>query len=210
MSKIRFRLGRYALALAISALTAGGFGSLAVGSASASTTAYTPIKNAAPSRLCLDVMSESEDGLQNDGARLQLYHCTGVSEQKFRLVPADSGQGPIPGLCEIRPLSSRGKCLVPDTNRSAFTGQPVPDGQGAQVVQESCYDFRQSQNWYLKTTNAIVNQYWQTCLDTTGSGTMITSMSRRATETSRSAGSGGWLPRRERPRPRALPCASIA
>ena len=168
MRKIRFRLGRYALALAISALTVGS-GLLVVGPASASTTAYTPIKNAAPRQLCLDV--RSEDGLQKDGARLQIYHCTGVSEQKFRLVPADSGQGPIPGLYEIRPQSSPGKCLVPDSNRSAFTGQPVPDGQGAQVVQESCYDFRQAQNWYLESTNEIVNQYWQTCLDTTGSGT---------------------------------------
>ena len=36
--------------------------------------------------------------------------------------------------------------------------------------QETCYDFRQAQNWYLESTNEIVNQYWQTCLDTTGSG----------------------------------------
>ena len=102
MSKIHFRLGRYALALATSALTAG---FLAAGPASASTTAYTPIKNAAPRQLCLDVMSE--DGLQNDGARLQLYHCTGVSEQKFRLVPADSGQGPIPGLYDRAAVKPR-------------------------------------------------------------------------------------------------------
>jgi len=167
MSNIRFRRGRYALALAMSALTAGA-GFVAAGPASASTTSYTPIKNAAPRQLCLDVTSE--DGLQNDGARLQLYHCTGASAQQFRLVAANSGQGPIPGLYEIRPLSSPGKCLVPDSNRSAFTGQPVPNGQGAQVVQESCYDFRQAQNWYLESTNEIVNQYWQTCLDTTGSG----------------------------------------
>jgi Ricin-type beta-trefoil lectin domain len=168
MNKTRFRLGRYALALAISALTAGS-GLLAAGPASASTTAYTPIKNAAPSQLCLDVMSE--DGLQNDGARLQIYHCTGVSEQKFRLVPADAGTGPIPGLYEIRPLSSPGKCLVPDENRSAFTGQPVPDGQGAQVVQQSCIFYAQIQNWTFKSTNEIVNQFRHTCLDTTGSGT---------------------------------------
>jgi len=173
MNKIRFRLGGYALALAISALTAG---FLAVGAASASTTAFAPIKNAAGRQLCLDVMSE--DGLQNDGARLQLYHCTGVSEQKFFSYPVYVGTRPIPGLYTIRPLSSgAGKCLTPDTNHSAFTGQPVPNGQGAQVVQHSCYDTTQpqlwqAQNWYLKdNTNEIVNQYWQTCLDTTGSGT---------------------------------------
>jgi Ricin-type beta-trefoil lectin domain len=167
MKKTRFRLGRCALALAISALTVG-FGFLTTGPASASTTAYTPIKNAGPSQLCLDVMSE--DGLQNDGARLQLYHCTGVSEQKFLLVPANSGEGPIPGLYEIRPRSSPGKCLVPDSNRSAFTGQPVPDGQGAQVEQQSCIFFAQVQNWTLRSTNEIVNQFYGTCLDTTGSG----------------------------------------
>ena len=167
MSKIGSRLGRYALALAIPALIAGS-GFVAVGPASASTTAYTPIKNAAPRQLCLDV--RSEDGLQNNGARLQIYHCTGASEQKFFLRPADSGQGPIPGLYEIHPRSSPGKCLWADDSHSAFTGQPVPDGQGAQVVQEDCYFFAQVQNWYLKDTNEIVNQYYQTCLDTTGSG----------------------------------------
>ena len=173
MSKIRFRLGGYALALAISALTVG---FLAVGPASASTRNYTPLKNATAHRLCLDV--RSEDGLQNNGARLQLYHCTGVSEQKFFLVRVDVGGRPIPGGgYEIRPFSPFDqKCLIPNINYSAFTGQPVPNGRGAQVVQHSCYDRTQpqnwlAQNWYLKNTNEIVNQYWQTCLDTTGSGT---------------------------------------
>ena len=94
----------------------------------ASTTSYNPIKNAGPSQLCLDVMSE--DGLQNDGARLQLYHCTGVSEQKFILVQANTGEGPVPGYFEIRPASSPGKCLVP-SNRSAATGQPLNPGDSA-------------------------------------------------------------------------------
>jgi len=168
MSKKRFGLGSYTLALAISALTTG-CGFLAAGPASASTTAYTPIKDAAPRQLCLDV--RSEDGLQNDGARLQLYHCTGVSDlsRSSALSRRTPGKARFPGFM-IGPQSSPGKCLVPDSTRSAFTGQPVPDGQGAQVDQETCYDFRQAQNWYLESTNEIVNQYWQTCLDTTGSG----------------------------------------
>ena len=172
MNKIRFRLGGYALALAISALTAG---FLAVGPASASANPISPIKNAAR-QLCLDV--RSEDGLQNDGARLQLYHCTGVSEQKFLFYPVYVDSRPIPGLYQIISEwgSSDAKCLIADSNHSAFTGQPVPNGQGAQVVQHSCYDVTQvqnwqAQNWYLENTNEIVNQYWQTCLDTTGSGT---------------------------------------
>jgi hypothetical protein len=169
MKKVHFRLGRCALALAAASALTVGLGFLTTGSASASTTAYTPIRNAGPNQLCLDVMSE--DGLQNDGARLQLYHCTGVSEQKFILVQADTGEGPVPGYFEIRPRSSPGKCLVPDDNHSAFTGQPVPGGQGAQVVQQTCAFFAQDQNWTFESTNEIVNQFWGTCLDTTGGGT---------------------------------------
>ena len=113
----------------------------------------------------------SEDGLRNENARLQIYHCTGVSEQKFLLVPADSGEGPIPGLYEIRPQSDPSMCLIPIDSRSAFNGQPVPDGHGAQVVQRTCVFYAQDQNWTLKSTNEIVNQFWNLCLDTTSSGT---------------------------------------
>lgn len=173
MNKTRFRLGRWAAAMAIAALAAGS-GFWAAGPASAaSTTSYNPIKNAGPNQLCLDVMSE--DGLQNDGARLQLYHCTGVSEQKFILVQADTGEGPVPGYFEIRPLSSPGKCLVPSHN-SAFGGQPLNPNAflGAQVVQQTCAFFAQVQNWKFETTSEIVNQYYgdSSCLDTTGNGTV--------------------------------------
>jgi hypothetical protein len=168
MKKIRYRPGRFALALALALAVPAGFGFLASGPASASTTAYTPIKNAGPSQLCLDVMSE--DGLQNENARLQLYHCTGVSEQKFLLVQADTGEGPVPGYFEIRPQSDPSMCLVPYDQESAFNGQPVPNGQGAQEVQQSCFAFAQDQNWTFKSTNEIVNQFWGMCLDTTGSG----------------------------------------
>lgn len=168
MKKIRYRPGRFALALALALAVPSGVGFLAMAPASASTTAYTPIRNAGPSQLCLDVMSE--DSLQNENARLQIYHCTGVSEQKFLLVPADSGEGPIPGLYEIRPQSDPSMCLIP-SNNSAFNGQPVSNGQGAQVVQQTCIFFAQDQNWTLKSTNEIVNQFWGTCLDTTGGGT---------------------------------------
>ena len=39
------------------------------------------------------------------------------------------------------------------------------------MVQQSCIFYAQIQNWTFKSTNEIVNQYSQTCLDTTGSGT---------------------------------------
>jgi hypothetical protein len=169
MNKMRLRLGRWAAALAVTALAAGSALWTAGPASAASTTSYNPIKNASPGTLCLDVMSE--DGLQNENARLQIYHCTGVSEQKFILVPANSGSGPIPGLFEIRPQSSPNKCLIPTSSRSAFNGQPVPSGQGAQVVQQTCIFYAQDQNWTFKSTNEIVNQYWGMCLDTTSSGT---------------------------------------
>jgi len=116
----------------------------------------------------------AEDGLQNDGARLQLYHCTGVSEQKFILVQANTGTGPVPGYFEIRPASSPGKCLFP-SNRDAATGRPLNPGAwlGAQVIQRTCDAFNQSQNWKFKSTNEIVNQFDgdSACLDSTGNGT---------------------------------------
>lgn len=168
MNKMRLRLGRWAAALAVTALAAGS-AFLAAGPASAaSTTSYNQIKNASPGTLCLDVMSE--DGLQNENARLQIYHCTGVSEQKYILVQANTGSAVIPGYFEIRPKSDPSMCLVP-SSRSAFNGQPISDGQGAQVVQQTCFFFAQDQNWTFKSTNEIVNQYWGTCLDTTSNGT---------------------------------------
>lgn len=172
MNRMRMRLGRWAAALAVAALAAGS-GFVAAGPASAaSTTSYNPIRNAGPNQLCLDVMSE--DGLQNDGARLQLYHCTGVSEQKFILVQADTGEGPVPGYYEIRPASSPGKCLVPSTTTSAWD-TPLNPGAflGAQVVQKTCAFYAQIQNWKFKSTSEIVNQYYgdSACLDTGGNGT---------------------------------------
>jgi hypothetical protein len=96
MNKMRMRLGRWAAALAVAALAAGS-GFLAAGPAlAASTTSYNPIRNAGPNQLCLDVMSE--DGLQNDGARLQLYHCTGVSEQKSSWSRRTPGKARCPGI----------------------------------------------------------------------------------------------------------------
>jgi len=105
-----------------------------------------------------------------ENARLQIYHCTGVSEQKYILVQANTGSAAIPGYFEIRPQSDPSKCLIP-ASRSAFNGQPVSNGQGAQVVQQTCAFFAQDQNWTFKSTNEIVNQFWGMCLDTTSSGT---------------------------------------
>jgi len=101
----------------------------------------------------------SEDGLHNENARLQIYHCTGVSEQEYILVQANTGSAVIPGYFEIKPQSDPSKCLIP-SSRSAFNGQPVPNGQGAQVIQQTCALFAQDQNWTFKSTNEIVNQFW--------------------------------------------------
>jgi len=166
---MRLRLGRWAAALAVTALAAGSAFWAAGPASAASTTSYNPIKNASPGTLCLDVMSE--DGLHNENARLQIYHCTGASEQKYILVPANTGSAVIPGYFEIRPQSDTSKCLIPNDNFSAFNGQPVPNGQGAEVVQQTCWPYAQTQNWTFKSTNEIVNMYYGMCLDTTSSGT---------------------------------------
>jgi hypothetical protein len=41
------------------------------------------------SRACLDV--KTEDGINTDGARIQNYHCTGASEQKWYFVDLHNG-----------------------------------------------------------------------------------------------------------------------
>jgi hypothetical protein len=168
MKKISSRLGRLAAALAVTALAAGS-ALLAGGQASASTTAYTPIRNASPGNLCLDV--RSEDGLQNAGARLQIYHCTGVSEQKFFLVPAGSS---TTGPFEIRPQSAPSLCLAPSDIDSPVYGLfgVGPNHQGAQVVQQGCLASVNGEAWIFKSTNEIVNQFYPNmCLDTSSSGT---------------------------------------
>jgi hypothetical protein len=69
-------------------------------------------------------------------------------------------------LAQIGPPASVNRYL-----HSAFNGQPVPNGEGARVEQQSCLFFAQNQNWMLKSTNEIVNQFRGTCLDSTGGGT---------------------------------------
>ncbi|MGC0344243.1 RICIN domain-containing protein [Streptomyces sp. SLBN-8D4] len=77
----------------------------------------------------------------------------GVSEQKFILVAADRGQGPVPGQWTIRSKSA-GKCLY------------VGGGAGTQVTQVGCYAYNQAQSWELRSTGEIVNIYSGLCLDT--------------------------------------------
>ena len=168
MTKIRIRLGRWAAALAVTALAAGSAFWAAGPASAASTTSYNPIKNASPGNLCLDVMSE--DGLHNENARLQIYHCTGVSEQKYILVQAVAGRTPVPGWFEIRPQSDPSMCLF-SSNLSAFDGQPVQNGLNAQVVQRTCLSWDPTEIWTFKSTNEITDGRYGMCLDTTSSGT---------------------------------------
>ncbi|MFI9175928.1 RICIN domain-containing protein [Streptomyces lincolnensis] len=88
-----------------------------------------------------------------EGARAQLWNCTNTPEQKFILVAADRGQGPVPGQWTIRSRSA-GKCL--------WAG----DGAGTRVIQVSCYSYAQAQSWELRPTGEIVNIYSGMCVDT--------------------------------------------
>lgn len=113
------------------------------------TRTYEQLQNAETHRYCLDIKSEDAA----EGARAQLWNCTGVSEQKFILVAADRGQGPVPGQWTIRSKSA-GKCL--------FAG----GGAGTRVTQVGCYAYNQAQSWELRPTGEIVNIYSGLCLDT--------------------------------------------
>jgi hypothetical protein len=119
---------------------------------------YNRLKSADVHQYCVDMKGEDPA----EGARAQLWTCTGSSAQQFILVVAS---GPVPGLETIRSKSAR-KCL-------AISGLTA----GSVVVQETCYSgpvpnpggsFRQAENWDLRTTGEIVNQQTGMCLDTTG------------------------------------------
>jgi hypothetical protein len=118
---------------------------------------YNKLKSADVNQYCTDMKSEDPA----EGARAQLWTCSGKSQQQFILVVAS---GPVPGLETIRSKSA-GKCLT-------VTGTTA----GAGVVQQECYSgpvpdptgsFRQAENWDLRTTGEIVNQSTGMCLDTT-------------------------------------------
>jgi hypothetical protein len=118
---------------------------------------YNRLKNADAHQYCMDMKSEDPA----EGARAQLWNCTGVSEQQFILVGAS---GPVLGLETIRSKSA-GKCLT-------VTGTTAGSG----VIQHTCFsgpvpnpdgDFTQAENWDLRTTGEIVNELTGMCLDTT-------------------------------------------
>ncbi|GAA1027622.1 hypothetical protein GCM10009557_09730 [Virgisporangium ochraceum] len=118
---------------------------------------YNKLKSADVRQYCTDMKSEDPA----EGARAQLWTCSGASQQQFILVVAS---GPVPGLETIRSKSAR-KCLT-------VTGTTAGSG----VVQHECYSgpvpnptgsFTHAENWDLRTTGEIVNQLTGMCLDTT-------------------------------------------
>jgi hypothetical protein len=117
---------------------------------------YNRLQNADSHRYCMDIKSEDAA----EGARAQLWNCTGVSEQQSILVGAS---GPVLGLETIRSKSA-GKCL-------SVAGTTAGSG----VIQHACYSgpvpnpggsFTQAENWDLRTTGEIVNELTGMCLDT--------------------------------------------
>jgi hypothetical protein len=65
---------------------------------------YNQLKNADLHQLCMDIKSEDPA----EGARAQLWNCTGVSEQQFIIRGAS---GPVTGLWTIRSKSGRVMCV---------------------------------------------------------------------------------------------------
>jgi len=118
---------------------------------------YNQLKNADLHQLCMDIKSEDPA----EGARAQLWNCTGVSEQQFIIRGAS---GPVAGYWTIRSKSA-GKCLVVNGTTA-----------GSGVSQHTCLsgwnpdpngDFTQAENWDLRSTGEIVNELTGMCLDTT-------------------------------------------
>jgi hypothetical protein len=114
------------------------------------------------SNKCLDV--RSEDNYYLDHARVQQYHCTGASEQKWALrFQGDFGNGPVYLLQSQR----SGKCMEVQ-NDSVLTG--------AQVDQFTC-NFSNSQFWRFMNvdipsrTYVLRNSYSGKCLDLAGGST---------------------------------------
>jgi alpha-galactosidase len=112
-------------------------------------TSYSQLKNADSHQYCLDIKSEDPA----EGARAQLWNCTGVAEQQFILVAANLGEGPIPGQWTIRSKSA-GKCLW------------VSGNLGARITQKDCIFYAQAQSWDLRSTGEIVSIFDGRCLDT--------------------------------------------
>jgi len=104
---------------------------------------------------CLDI--RTQDGVNNDRARVQQYHCTGVDEQKFIVTFATNDQGhPYFYLVTLR-----NKCIE--------LSQPTA-ADGVQIDQTTCA-LKPEQLWRLQTStdltyNLISN--FGTCLDVSG------------------------------------------
>jgi hypothetical protein len=116
------------------------------------TQTYNFIRNADLHQYCLDM--KAEDPLE--GARAQLWSCTHpvVGEQLFIAVPATlDGRTQYLNYYTIRNQRS-GKCLT------------AHGGGWVQITQTSCYDYNVFQNFELRSTGEIVNQYSQQCFDT--------------------------------------------
>jgi hypothetical protein len=107
---------------------------------------------------CLDV--RSQDNYYADGARVQQYHCTGVAEQQWTPVFAES----YLGLNYYYLLSKRsGKCMTVGDNASS--------ANGAQIIQYTC-QMGAPQMWRFEVvrppanpTYRLVNLFSGKCLD---------------------------------------------
>lgn len=134
-----------------------GFGLVFSAPASASTVpanrGFQEIKNAGRHQYCMDIKTQDNAGA-ND-ARLQLWSCSGASEQSFQITYV----GDIYGLADLYQVKVKrsNKCL--DVVSLVW---PAP-----QMVQYTCQT-AQSQNFFFRPTGEIVSQLTGNCLEPTG------------------------------------------
>ena len=85
------------------------------------------------SRACVDV--RSEEGLQNNGAHLQNYHCTGSTEQRWRLAPTGDGYYYVVSKVSGKCMDVRGAWTVTTADVWQWSCANVPQQQWKLVWQ---------------------------------------------------------------------------
>lgn len=123
---------------------------------------YNILKNADRNQLCLDIRTEDPEL----DARAQLWNCDHpvVPEQEFILVDPEFHVDP--GYVMLR------SAVDPNHSEGGGVGLCLFGGgsPGDTVRRRPCFPYAQAQNWELRATGEIVNQYSKLCLDTRHDG----------------------------------------
>ena len=135
--KIWTDVARRVFALLLMVISVTGLVLATSGAASAATAGTNILKSNVSGSRCLDVTTE--DGVNRAGARIQLYHCTGATEQHFNIDFV--GLSPVDGAPTYRFQSNAsGLCIAPSNGL-------VQDG--VQIVQQICGGAASGQIWRI-------------------------------------------------------------